>query len=169
MMKNPVSFLFLLGQLAILLPAAHAQTPSKAGSLSDIGFIAGHWKATAEGNPMEAVWSAPDGDNMVGFIRMMKDGKATLYELFAFEQTEQGLVALVKHFKPGLIGLEEKDKPDRYTFLEAGKGRAIFEKQGETLRVLYEKRPGDQFVIALGKLQEGKWEFKDLFTFSRVK
>lgn len=161
--------LLLLCLFATLLPEAYAQTLQKAGSLSDIRFIEGHWQATADGKLIEAVWSAPAGDNIVGFIRMMKDDKATLYELFAFEQTEQGPVALVKHFRPGLIGLEEKDKSDRYHFLEAGKGRAIFEKQGEDLRVLYEKRSDDQFAIALGKPQEGKWVFQDLWQFSRVK
>ena len=168
-MKNRASFLFLLLLSTTLLPVASAQTSPKTGSLSDVDFIEGHWKATAGDNLLEAVWSAPDGDNLVGFIRMMKDGKATLYEMFAFEQTQQGPIALVKHFKPGLIGLEDKDKPDRYTFLEAGKGRADFEKQGEPLRVLNEKRADDQFVIALGKLQAGKWVFKDLFVFNRVK
>ena len=92
-----------------------------------------------------------------------------MYELFGIEQTEQGPVVFVKHFKPGLIGQEEKDRPDRYHFLEASQGRAIFEKQGDAVRVLYEKRPNDQLVIALGRQQEGKWVFKDLFTFSRVK
>lgn len=151
------------------MPEAYAQTLPKIGSLSDIRFIAGHWQATANGNALEAFWSAPAGDNIVGFIRMMKDNKATLYEMFAFEQTPSGPVAMVKHFKPGLIGVEEKEKSDRYNFVEAGKDRAIFEKEGEPLRVLYEKRSADQFVIALGRMQEGKWVFKDLFQFSRMK
>lgn len=162
-------FLILFSLTGILLPNVRAQSQSKVGSLADVRFIEGHWKGTTGSTALEAVWSAPEGDNIIGFIRMMKEGKATLYELFAFEQTEQGPVALVKHFKPGLIGVEEKDKSDRYTFVEAGKGRAIFEKQGEPLRVLYEKRSEDQFVIALGKPQNGKWEFKDLFVFNRVK
>jgi hypothetical protein len=146
-----------------------AQTAQKAGSLSDISFIQGHWKANREGTTIEANWTAPEGDNIVGYMRMMKDNKATLYELFAFEQTPQGLVVLVKHFKPGLIGVEEKEKSDRYHFIEASKGRMIVEKQGEPTRVLYEKRAEDQFVIALGKQQDGKWEFKDLFVFNRMK
>ncbi|CAN5910651.1 hypothetical protein BH24BAC1_BH24BAC1_08470 [soil metagenome] len=160
-------FLPLLCLCLALLPAAHAQ--QKAGSLSDVKFIEGHWKGMNGPTALEAFWSAPEGDNIVGFIRMMKEGKATLYELFAFEQTEQGPVALVKHFRPGLIGVEEKENSDRYTFVEASEGRAIFEKQGEPLRVLYEKRSADQFVIALGRTQEAKWVFKDLFIFNRVK
>ena len=164
-----IYFLSLLLFLTHLQPEAFAQNKPGAGSLADIAFIEGHWKNRDNGKIVEAVWSAPEGDNIVGFIRMMNDGKATLYELFAFEQTEQGPVALVKHFKPGLIGLEEKDQADRYNFLEAGKDRAVFEKQGESLRVLYEKRAGDKFAIALGKPQEGKWVYEDLWEFSRVK
>lgn len=162
-------FLPLLLLFTHLQPEAFAQNKQKTGSLSDIAFIEGHWKASDNGKSIEAVWSAPEGDNIVGFIRMMNDGKVTLYELFAFEQTEQGPVALVKHFKPGLIGLEEKDQADRYQFLEAEKDKAVFEKQGESLRVRYEKRPGDKFAIALGKPQEGKWVYEDWWEFNRVK
>lgn len=152
-----------------LLPHAFSQAAKSAGSLTDIGFIQGHWKANHEGTTIEADWTAAEGDNIVGYMRMMKDNKATLYELFAFEQTPQGLIVLVKHFKPGLIGLEEKDKSDRYHFIEASKGRMVVEKQGEPTRVLYEKRAENQFVIALGKQQDGKWAFKDLFVFTKVK
>jgi hypothetical protein len=146
-----------------------AQTARKGGQLADIAFIEGHWKAKREGTSIEAVWSAPEGDNIVGFMRMMKENKVTLYELFAFEQTPEGLVVLVKHFKPGLIGVEEKEKSDRYTFIEAQPGRMIVEKQGDNVRVLYEKRGPDRFVIALGRQQDGKYTYKDLFDFSRVK
>ena len=92
-----------------------------------------------------------------------------MYEILAYEQSAEGLVSLVKHFKPGLIGQEEKDKQDRYNFIEASKGRAVFQKEGEDLRILYEKRSDSQFVIARGNLQDNKWVFKDLFVFNRVK
>ena len=154
---------------ACIMPSANAQTEQNSGKLSDISFIEGRWKATTDNNSVEGVWLAPDGDNVVGFMRMMKDGKATMYEILAYEQSEQGLVSRVKHFKPGLLGQEEKDKSDQYNFVEAGKDRAIFEKQGEKLRILYEKRSDNQFVIARGSLQENKWVFKDLFVFNSVK
>jgi len=159
------SFLFLL--CAGLLTTAEAQT--KGGSLAAISFIQGHWKATNDGRAVEGTWLAPDGDNMVGMMRMMKDNKASMYEILAYEVSEQGLVSLVKHFKPGLLGVEEKDKQDRYNFVEAGKDRAIFEKEGEALRILYEKRSPNQFVISRGNQQNGKWVFQDLFVFNRVK
>lgn len=168
-MKQFYFLSLLLFLFSYLQSEAFAQNKPKTGSLSDMAFIEGHWKANDNGKIIEAVWSAPEGDNIVGFIRMMNEGKVTLYELFAFEQTEQGPIALVKHFKPGLVGLEEKDQADRYNFLEAGKDRAVFEKQGENLRVMYEKRPGEKFAIALGKQQEGEWVYDDLWEFNRIK
>jgi hypothetical protein len=154
-----------------LFPVAlFAQASPKGGSFSDIRFIEGHWKATtAEGRLIEAVWLGFEGDNMLGFMRMMNGNKADLYELLAYEQSEQGLVSLVKHFKPGLIGQEDKDNPNRYVFVEASKDRAIFQNTGGDLRILYEKRSAGQFAIARGNQENGKWVFKDLFVFNKVK
>lgn len=132
-------------------------------------LLEGHWLGIFNGGPIEAVWSAPAGDNIVGFIRMMKNDKVTLYELFAFEQTERGPVAMVKHFKPGLIGQEEKDKSDRYVFVEADKDRALFEKDDASVRIIYERRPNDQLVIRRGQKKNADWVFTDLFVFNRVR
>ncbi len=168
-MKHACTYLLLLFA-TIMLSDIHAQSGTKGGSFADIGFIEGHWKAnTPEGRSIEAVWLAPENDNILGFMRMMKGGKADLYEILAYEKSEQGLVSLVKHFKPGLLGQEEKDKQDRYNFVAASKDRAIFQKDGGGLRILYEKRSADQFAIARGREQEGKWVFTDLFVFNRVK
>ena len=143
---------------------------AKAGSVADVQFIKGQWKATQpDGRTIEGSWLAPVGENMVGMMRMMKDGKVTMYEMLAYENSDQGFVSLVKHFKPGLTGHEEKDKQDRYKFLEASKDKAYFEKEGEALRILYEKRSENQFVIARGNQENGKWVYKDLFVFNQVK
>ncbi|MCC8426767.1 DUF6265 family protein [Mucilaginibacter sp. UR6-11] len=150
--------------------AAFAQVPAKSGSFSDISFIEGHWKATtAEGRVIEAVWLAPAGDNILGFMRMMNGDKADLYEILAYEQTDQGLTSLVKHFKPGLLGQEEKDSPNRYLFVEASKDRAVFQNVNGDLRILYEKRSSSRFAIARGSKENGQWVFKDLFVFNKVK
>ncbi|MHA4895849.1 DUF6265 family protein [Pedobacter sp. PWIIR3] len=140
------------------------------GSIADVSFIQGNWKATMpDGQTIEGFWMPPSGENMLGFMRMMHGTNADLYEILAYEQTENGLVSMVKHFKPGLIGQEEKDKQDRYLFLEAAKDKAIFQKEGGGLRILYEKRSPTQFVIARGTEENGKWVYKDLFVFNKVK
>ena len=144
---------------------AHAQT----GSLSDVAFMEGRWLGTFNGGPIEAAWIAPAGDNLTGFMRMMKDKKVTMYEMLIFEQTDQGPIVLVKHFKPGLIGQEEKDKSDRYKFIEASKNRALFEKEDGSIRIIYEKRSPDQLAIQRGQSKDGQWAFSDLFVFNRVR
>ena len=146
----------------------YAQT-AKTGTLADVAFMEGRWLGTFNGGPIEATWIAPVGDNLTGFMRMMKDNKVTMYEMLIFEQTQQGPIVLVKHFKPGLLGQEEKDQSDRYQFIEAGKDKALFEKEDGSIRILYEKRSADQLVIQRGQQKDGNWAFRDLFVFNRVK
>ncbi|HEV7347465.1 DUF6265 family protein [Telluribacter sp.] len=160
------SFLLLVCLLTSL--AAHSQSTSK-GTLNDINFLEGRWQGTFNGGPIDAAWTAPAGNNVAGFIRMMKDDKATLYEIFAFEQTENGPVAMVKHFRPGMISVEEKEQADRYKFIEAKKNQALFELENGQTRIIYEKRGDDQLVIQRGKQEGGKWSFVDLFVFNRIK
>lgn len=139
------------------------------GTLNEVAFMHGHWQGTFNGGPIEAFWAKPAGDNLTGFIRMMKDDKVTMYEMLIFEQTEKGPVVLVKHFKPGLISVEEKEVSDRYNFIEAKKDWALFEKQDGSIRIIYEKRSKNQLVVQRGKQESGKWVFTDLFIFNTVK
>ncbi|GAB4035627.1 DUF6265 family protein [Spirosoma gilvum] len=145
-----------------------AQTGKKTGSLADVAFMEGRWRGTFNGGPIEAAWIAPVGDNLTGFMRMMKDNKVTMYEMLIFEQTDEGPIVLVKHFKPGLIGQEEKDKSDRYRFIEASPNRALFEKEDGSIRIIYEKRGANQLAIQRGQSKDGSWAFNDLFVFNRV-
>jgi hypothetical protein len=67
------------------------------------------------------------------------------------------------------VGWEDKDKHDRYRFLDAGNGWVNLEKEDGSLRIRYEKRSKNQFVILRGNEKNGEWEYKDLFVFNRVK
>lgn len=166
-----ISFFILLFSL-LSLNESQAQV-SKPGTLNDISFLNGRWKGNFNGGTIEACWTAPEGNNIVGFIRMIKDDKPTLYELFAFEQTEKGPVAHIKHFKPGMISLEEKEVSDTYNFIEAKKNQALFEKDDASVRIIYELRTQTQLVIQRGKMEVvtgsvPKWTFEDLFIFKRI-
>ena len=166
-----ISFFILLFSL-FTLNESRAQV-AKPGTLNDINFLDGRWKGNFNGGTIEASWTAPEGNNIVGFIRMIKDDKPTLYELFAFEQTEKGPVAHVKHFKPGMISLEEKEVSDTYNFIEAKKNQALFEKDDASVRIIYELRTQTQLVIQRGKMEVvtgsvPKWTFEDLFIFKRI-
>jgi hypothetical protein len=145
------------------------QANAQSATLDVINFLDGRWLGTYNGGPIEAAWTAPAGGSIVGFIRMTKDNKPSLYELFAFEQGENGPIARVKHFKPGMIAWEEKEVSDQYFFIEASKGQALFEKDDKTVRIIYERRSKKQLVIQKGTLKDGKWEFIDLFVFQKIK
>ena len=160
-MKNKLFFFLFL--LSICVIKVNAQDT---GTLSDMEFISGHWETTRNGNMVEAFWTEPEGANMVGVVRIVGDGKAVLYEMFAIEMTETGLEVKVKHFRPGLIGVEEKDEFDHYTFLESSDGHALFKKQGEDVRISYEVRPGNKFAVSVGTPVDGDWEFEDFWLFS---
>ncbi len=146
---------------------AFAQT-SKKGSLDDVAFIDGRWRGEFNGGPIDGSWTGPLGDNIVGYLRMMKAGKATLYEIFAFEQTEDGPVVRVKHFKPGMVSLEDKEVSDTYKFIESGKNTALFEKMDGSVRILYELRKKNQLVFQKGVPDQGQWKYNDLFIFKRL-
>ena len=161
-------FLFTFLAFGLFLNQSASAQASKA-TLNDVAFMHGHWQGTFNGGPIEAFWAKPAGDNLTGFIRMMKDDKVTMYEMLIFEQTENGPVVLVKHFKPGLIAVEEKEVSDRYRFIEAKKDWALFEKQDGSIRIIYEKRGPNQMVLQRGRQENGNWTFADLFVFNTVK
>jgi len=161
-------FLLVLALLTSLTVRLHAQTPAPLkASVADLGFLTGHWLGTASfGGSVEATWTAPSGDNALGSMRMMKDGKATMYEILVAEQTGPGVTMRVKHFNPGLTGREEKEASDQYTVVEVGKERMVLEKiGGDPLRVVWEKRPGGVLAVARGTRKDGAWAFSDLFLF----
>ncbi|PWJ57033.1 hypothetical protein CLV98_109142 [Dyadobacter jejuensis] len=165
--KCPLILVIGLALLTITSSNLLAQS-SKTGSLEDLSFLSGQWRGEFSGGPIDGGWTSPMGDNIVGYLRMMKDGKATLYEIFAFEQTENGPVARVKHFKPGMISLEEMEVSDTYRFIEAGKNTALFEKNDGSVRILYELRKKNQLVFQKGLLENGTWVYKDLFIFKKL-
>jgi hypothetical protein len=161
-----VKIFSFLAAFVLFSTISSAQTTT--GTLNDLSFLEGHWLGTYNGGPIEASWTAPAGNNIMGYIRMIKDDKPALYEVFAFEQSEKGPVARVKHFKPGLIALEEKAVSDTYNFIEAKKNQALFEKDDVSVRIIYERRSQNQLVIQRGKMEDNKWVFIDLFVFNRI-
>lgn len=144
-------------------------TAPKAGVIADLSFIEGNWTAVSEGRTIEARWLPAQKDNLSGFFRIVTPGKANIYELLVYEQAETGTVSLVRHFGPGLSVQEPVDKPVRHVCLESKPGRVSYEKDGEQVRILYEKKGKDGMLISVGKPDGDGWIFKPLFDFKRIK
>ncbi len=132
------------------------------GTLTDLAFMAGCWKATHWSGEMDECWSGPLGDNMSGMFRFVKDGQVQFYEFIVVEQTPEGLYLRLKHFNKGLIGWEEKEKSigGRLTALE--KNKATFDW------LTYELRAPDTLVVSF-RLKRDDQVTTEVIEFQRIK
>jgi hypothetical protein len=132
------------------------------GTLADLSFMTGCWKATHWGGEMEECWSSPSGDAMAGMFRFLKDGKIQFYEFIAIEQTPDGLYLRLKHFNRGLIGWEEKEKSIGGPLTALEKNKATFDW------LTFERRSDDLLVISL-RMKKGDVVSHEVMEFTRVK
>lgn len=85
-----------------------------AATLADAGMLVGSWVGSAFGGTIEEVWNPPSAGSMVGFFKLMHDGKVSFYELLLLVEEEGTLRLKVKHFNPDFSAWEEKK--DHVTF-----------------------------------------------------
>ena len=151
--------LFLTGAVQ----AAYSQLPPK--NIKALAFIAGKWETTTSWGDMEEYWSEPMGDCMMCVYRCVKDGKVVFYEMIVIEQTDSGPVMKLRHFNPGLIAWEDKEKPYEYRlmFLEADKAR--FERPDKKTYITFHRTsPKTLKVILESQDKEGQW-IEDVFDY----
>jgi hypothetical protein len=162
----------LLVLAALALPAlARAQAPAPAPSravLSDLAWMAGRWVDDSGGNLSEEVWTAPEGDSMMGMWRYVVSGKTRIYELLAITIEPTGIVLRVRHFDPQLVGREDKDKSVELRLVAWKPGEVSFEGPAlgapGLVRLTYSQPTDDTLQATLEK--DGKSQG---FRFRRAK
>lgn len=77
--------------------------------LADLDWLTGHWVGTGFGARAEEIWTAVDGQSLVGLFRLVKDGRAQVYEIITVVADGDSLDMRLKHFNSTLKGWEEKD------------------------------------------------------------
>jgi len=107
---------------------------SPPASIADVAWIAGSWRGPAFGGICDEIWSPPEGNNMVGMFRLVKDGKTVFYELMTIVEENNSLVMKLKHFNSSLNGWEEKDVSQNFPIVKIGLTEAFF--SGLTYRKL---------------------------------
>lgn len=139
--------------LALLL--APAPPPA---SLDQLSWIAGHWEGEIGGAVSEEIWSAPTGDTMMGMWRLVKDGKARVYEFLVIEQSATGPVLRFRHFNPGLVGWEEKETPLVLPLVRHSETEAVFDNgdAAKPLRLIYKRPSASELVVVLERMEQGK-------------
>jgi hypothetical protein len=136
--------------------------------LKDLSFLSGKWVTTSQWGDMEEYWSQPMGNSMMCVYRCVKDGKVIFYEFIVIEQEATGPVMKLRHFSPGSVAWEEKDKPYEYplTFLEAD--RARFERPDKKTALTFYRLSNNKLNVILERQdKDGKW-VEDVFNYTLV-
>ncbi|MEL0645580.1 DUF6265 family protein [Olleya sp. Ti.3.14] len=131
-MKQSITILLLLfisisySQTNTLKFEDHMTSPK--ANLSQVSWIAGHWKGEAFSGITEEIWSPPLGDSMMFSFKLVNDGKVIFYELGGIRQVDDTLIFQLKHFGNDFKGWEEKDETIDAKLIKIDNNRAYFDQ-----------------------------------------
>nr|WP_298995331.1 DUF6265 family protein [uncultured Allomuricauda sp.] len=137
------------------------QQPPKA-SLSEVEWLAGHWKGEAFGGITEEIWSPPQGNSMMFVFRLMNDGEVTFYEIGHILERDETLILQLKHFNGDLKGWEEKDETVDFKLVKIEGEKVFFE--GMTIEKINKNHANFHVLVS----ESGK-EREVAFRYERVK
>lgn len=142
-----------LGVLIALLSTNQPAAPSRPIDIQAVSFMAGHWVGTGT-DISEEVWLPPAADAMLGMWRWARDGRSRLYELLVVAKEGDSVVLRLRHFRPDLVALEEKDKPFVLPLISVREREAVFEgvaSDGGPLRITYRRPSPDRLEASVEK------------------
>ena len=83
--------------------------PRVPARVADLVWLAGRWTGEGLGGRGEEAWSEPDAGSMVGYFRLVKDGKPVFYEIMTLLEADGSIELRLKHVNPDMTGWEEKN------------------------------------------------------------
>ena len=101
---------------------------SPAANIQDLSWLAGYWKGKRNGFFIDELWTKPEGNNMTGSFRMIKEGEVLFSEIESITGVNGTLVLKIKHFGKDLKAWEEKDEMETFKLLKIGKKEAWFDR-----------------------------------------
>lgn len=104
-----------------------AGAPRPAARVADVAWIAGSWEGEGLGGTIGEVWSQPAGGAMVGYFRLVKDGKPVFYEIMTLMESEGSVEMRLKHVNPDMTGWEEKNEFVTFRLVRQDETGAYFE------------------------------------------
>lgn len=139
--------------------------------IKDLEFMSGQWVTTGQWGDMEETWSKPMGNSMMCSYRCVKNGKVIFYEFIVIEQQPTGPVMKLRHFNPGLIAWEDKDKPYDYPlmYLDLDEKVARFERPDKKTALTFQRISANELKVILERQdKDGKW-VQDEFNYKSAK
>jgi hypothetical protein len=110
--------------------------PLTGATVSDLMWLTGQWRGHRGDDVIEEAWGWPIGGTMMGMFRWVRaDDTPFFYELTVLEPRDDTVVLRIKHFHPGLVGWEEKDRCVTFGLVAvtwpdpAGLGSAVFRQE----------------------------------------
>lgn len=150
----PHRHLALAALLAFTAGAPPGGVSGQDAANAELDWIAGHWAGPAFGGEAEEGWFAPAGGAMSGMFRLVRDGRAVVYELLLIERDADGEVYFrFRHVGPGWAPREEERLEYRLTELDGR--RATFRSTaaaptpGAPWWFTYERPAEDRLVITI--------------------
>ena len=114
-----VAALVLIGPLPLQGNPAQGSTPNTirladgaprpAGRIGDLSWLVGRWTGEGLGGQIDEVWGEAAGGAMVGYFRLVRDGKPVFYEILTIIEIEGSLEMRLKHVNADMTGWEEKN------------------------------------------------------------
>ena len=80
-----------------------------AARITDLAWLVGSWTGEGLGGQIDEVWSQPSGGAMVGYFRLVRDGKPVFYEILTLREVDGSVEMRLKHVNPDMTGWEEKN------------------------------------------------------------
>jgi hypothetical protein len=127
------------------------------GTLADLAFIAGHWQGELDGGFIEEIWTAAEGNTMMGSFRYVKEGEAVFFEMMTIDTIDAVPTLRIKHFSAGLIAWEEKEEVHLFPLVRLDGREAVFEQADGQKRLLYRRTSDVEMSVTLEEVKEGSW------------
>ena len=113
---------------------------SPEAKINDLSWLSGYWKGNRNGLYMDELWTMPEGNNMTGSFRMIKDGEILFSEIESITEENGSLVMKIKHFDKSLKGWEEKDEMETFKLIkiydnEVWFDRLTIKRKGKNLKI----------------------------------
>lgn len=135
------------------------KTISPKANLSQVSWIAGHWKGKAFGGVSEEIWSPPLGESMMFSFKLVSKGKVAFYELGGIREIKGSLLFQLKHFGNDFKGWEEKDETIDAKLIKIEGNRVYFDQF--TFENVNDQEMNIYVVIEdNGKTEEVKFNYK---------
>lgn len=121
--------------------------PRPPARVADLSWLAGRWIGEGLGGQSEEAWSEPAAGAMVGYFRLVRDGKPVFYEIMTLLESEGSVELRLKHVNPDMTGWEEKNDFVTFKLVKLNGTTAhfsglTFRRSGEALEIFLALRSG---------------------------